>query len=133
MIAQLKTELYQILKEDLSYNVTDNPYGEETKSFPYVLLTLQDTYRDKRKDAYFYRIKFKIDIFSDYSGEKKIFDMEQEIFENIEKLYNNEFVTYIRESGFRIMDDKSTGVMRKHGIITYTIYSTGGIEEQWSI
>lgn len=129
MISQLKTQLYQILKENLSYNVTDNPYGEETKSFPYVLLTLQNTYRDKRKDVYFYRIKFKIDIFSDYNGEKEILDMEQAIFDEMQDLYYNEFVTYFRESGFHIIDDKSTGVVRKHGIITYTIYSTGGIEE----
>lgn len=129
MISQIKTQLYQILKEDLEYNVTDNPYGEETKSFPYVLITLSNTRRDKRKGAYFYAINYKIDIFSDYDGEKEILDMEQEIFDNIEKLYENDFVTYVRETGFRIMDDKSTGVLRKHGIINYTIYSAGGITE----
>lgn len=128
MVSQVKTQLYQILK-DLNYNVTDNPYGEETKSFPYVLLTLSNTRRDKRKDAYLFSIKFKIDIFSDYNGEKEILDMEEEIFNNIDKLYENEFVTYVRESAFRIIDDKSTGVLRKHGIINYTIYSAGGIEE----
>lgn len=128
MVSQVKTQLYQILK-DLNYNVTDNPYGEETKSFPYVLLTLSNTRRDKRKNAYLFSIKLKIDIFSDYNGEKEILDMEEEIFNNIDKLYKNEFVTYVRESAFRIIDDKSTGVLRKHGIINYTIYSAGGIEE----
>lgn len=128
MVSQVKTQLYQILK-DLNYNVTDNPYGEETKSFPYVLLTLSNTRRDKRKNAYLFSIKLKIDIFSDYNGEKEILDMEEEIFNNIDKLYENEFVTYVRESAFRIIDDKSTGVLRKHGIINYTIYSAGGIEE----
>lgn len=128
MVSQVKTQLYQILK-DLNYNITDNPYGEEAKSFPYVLLTLSNTRRDKRKDAYLFSIKFKIDIFSDYNGEKEILDMEEEIFNNIDKLYENEFVTYVRESAFRIIDDKSTGVLRKHGIINYTIYSAGGIEE----
>jgi len=128
MVSQVKTQLYQILK-DLNYNVTDNPYGEETKSFPYVLLTLSNTRRDKRKNAYLFSIKLKIDIFSDYNGEKEILDMEEEIFNNIDKLYENEFVTYVREPAFRIIDDKSTGVLRKHGIINYTIYSAGGIEE----
>lgn len=128
MISQIKTQLYQILK-DLNYNVTDNPYGEEVKSFPYVLLTLSNTRRDKEKNTYLFNIKFKIDIFSDYNGEKEILDMEEEIFNNIDKLYENEFVTYVRESAFHIIDDKSTGVLRKHGIINYTIYSTGGITE----
>ena len=129
MISQLKTELYQILKEDLGYNVTDNPYGEEMKSFPCVLLTVSNTRRDKRKNTYLFSINFKIDIFSEYNGEKEILDMEEEIFDHIQKLYDNEYVTYLREAGFRIIDDKSTGVLRKHGIINYTIYSAGGIEE----
>lgn len=129
MISQLKTQLYQILKEDLQYNVTDNPYGEETKSFPYVLITLSNTRRDRRKGIYWFNINFKIDIFSDYSGEKEILDMEEEIFDAVQQLYENDFVTYLRESGFRIIDDKSTGVLRKHGIINYTIYSGGGIED----
>ena len=129
MISQLKTELYQILKEDLEYNVTDNPYGEEMKSFPCVLLTVSNTRRDKRKNTYLFSINFKIDIFSEYNGEKEILDMEEEIFDSIQKLYDNEYVTYLREAGFRIIDDKSTGVLRKHGIINYTIYSTGGIAD----
>lgn len=129
MISQLKTQLYQILKEDLDYNVTDNPYGEETKSFPYVLVTLSNAHRDKRKNTYLFSVTLKIDIFSDYNGEKEILEMEEEIFDNIEKLYDIELVTYLRESGFRIIDDKSTGVLRKHGIINYTIYSTGGIAD----
>ena len=129
MISQIKTQFYKILTEDLRYKVTDNPYGEEQKSFPYILLTLQNAYRDKRKNSYLYTIKMKIDIFSDYNGEKEIYDMEQAIYEKSDKLLENDFITYVRESSFRIMDDKSTGVMRKHGIITYTIYCAGGIEE----
>ena len=129
MISQLKTEFYDILANELEYNVTDNPYGEEVKTFPYVLLTLQDTHRDVRKNSYLYEIKFKIDIFSEYSGEKEIFDMEQAIFDKSKRLLDNDFVSYYREGAFRIIDDKATGVMRKHGIITYTIYCAGGIEE----
>lgn len=128
MISTIKTQLYDILANELKYNVMDNPYGEETKSFPYVLLTLQDTHRDMKKGAYFFEIKFKIDIFSEYNGEKEILDMEQAIYEKSHKLLDNDFVTYYRESAFRIMDDKSTGTLKKHGVITYTIYSTGGLE-----
>ena len=130
MISEIKTQLYEILANDLEYNVMDNPYGDETKTFPYVLLTLQDTRRDMRKDNYLYQIKFKIDIFSEYNGEKEILDMEQAIFDKSKKLWDNEFITYYRESAFRIMDDKSTGVLRKHGVIIYTFYCAGGIEDE---
>lgn len=72
----------------------------------------------------------KIDIFSNYDGEKEILEMEKEIFDKIPQLYEIDGITYIRESDFRIMDDKSTGVVRKHGIITYTILSAGMLEEE---
>lgn len=129
MISDIKTNFYNILANELEYNVTDNPYNNEEKSFPCVFLTLQNTHRARLKDTYIYTIKFKIDIFSDYNGEKEILDMEQAIFEKSEKLYENSYVSYLEESAFRIIDDKSTGVLRKHGIISYTIYSTGGIAE----
>ena len=108
----------------------DNPYQTKERTFPYVLLGINDVSRDSYKNSYQYIIKFKIDIFSDYEGEKEILEMEQDIFNHIEKLYDNEFVTYVRESGFRIMDDKSTGVTRKHAVLYYIIYSTGGLVDE---
>ena len=129
MISDIKTIFYDILANELKYNVTDNPYNNEEKSFPCVFLTLQNTHRARLKDTYIYTIKFKIDIFSDYNGEKEILDMEQAIFEKSEKLYENPYVSYLEENAFRIIDDKSTGVLRKHGIISYTIYSGGGIAD----
>lgn len=129
IVNQIKKQIYNILSEDLKYNVMDNPYNMKERTFPYVILNLQNVTRDSYKNSYQYMIKYKIDIFSNYDGEKEILEMEQAIFNHMEKLYDNEFVTYFRESSFRIMDDKSTSVTRKHGIITYTIISTGGIVE----
>ena len=128
-ISQLKTQIYNILTEELEYNVTDNPSGEEAKSFPCVFLTLSSTTRDLRKSVYWFKHIFKIDIFSNYDGEKEILEMEEAIYEKMQKLYDNGYVTHMRESGFHIQDDKSTGVLRKHGVIRYTIYSGGGIAE----
>lgn len=108
----------------------DNPYNTQKRTFPYVILSLQDVSRDKIKNTYQYVIKYKIDIFSNYEGEKEILEMEQNIYNHMDKLYDNEFVTYFRESGFRIMDDKSTGVTRKHAVLYYTIYSTGGLVDE---
>lgn len=128
-LSELKTQIYNILTVDLGYNVTDNPYKQEPKSFPCVFLTLSSTNRDLRKKVYWFKHIFKIDIFSDYDGEKEILEMEEAIYEKMQKLYDNEYVTHMRESGFHIQDDKSTGVLRKHGVIRYTIYSGGGIAD----
>ena len=129
MIQDIKKQIYDILTKDLKYNVMDNPYDKKaTRTFPYCILNLQELTRDMFKTGYHYNFRYTIDIFSDYEGEAEILEMEQAIFEALQKLYDNNYVTYLRESGFRIMDDKSTGVVRKHGIITYSILCLGGIE-----
>lgn len=121
--------MYDILTKDLNYLVEDNPYSKKKRTFPYVMLTMKNVTRDMYKNAYRYIIKYKIDIFSNYNGEKEILDMEKAIFNHMGKLYDNDFVTYLRESQFIILDDKSMGESRKHGVITYDIYCTGGLEE----
>lgn len=125
MVAKLKKQFYDILSS-LKYEVTDNNY-DMIQTFPFVRLTLYDVKRIMYKNAYNYTIKFKIDIFSDYDGESEILNMEENIFEHSSVLYDNDFVTYVQQSSFRITDDKSTGVVRKHGIIIYTITCNGGI------
>lgn len=76
-----------------------------------------------------HRIKFKMDIFSEYDGEAEILNMEEKIFNEMQELYDLKHVAYIQETAFRIIDDKSTGVNRKHGIITYTIIISGMEQE----
>lgn len=129
IITYLKQQLYSILSEELEYNVMDNPYETEERTFPYLLLTLQDTQRERQKNNSIMKIRFKIDIFSSYSGEKEIIEMESAIYNAIQQLWDNEYVTNIRQNAFRIIDDKSTGVVRKHGMITYTFTCGGGITE----
>lgn len=107
----------------------DNPYDTQERTFPYLLLTLQDTQRERRKNNNIMNIRFKIDIFSNYNGEKEVLEMEAAIYDAFQQVWDNEYVTNIRENAFRIIDDKSTGVNRKHGIITYTFTCGGGIAE----
>lgn len=127
MIDKIKVKLFDILSKDLGYNVVDNP--ERGENFPCVFLKLGNTTRDIFRNNFRFQIKFKIDIFSNYDGEKEILEMESEIFDAIQSLYEIDGVTYVRQSDFRILDDKSTSVMRKHGIITLSIVSTGMVEE----
>lgn len=127
MIDKIKVKLFDILSKDLGYNVVDNP--ERGENFPCVFLKLGNTTRDIFRNNFRFQIKFKIDIFSNYDGEKEILEMEEAIFNATQALYDVVGVTYVRQSDFRILDDKSTSVMRKHGIITLSIVSTGMVEE----
>ena len=127
MISEIKTKFFDILSNELGYNVVDNP--ERGNDFPCVLLKMGNTTRDLFHNNFRFQIKFKIDIFSNYDGEKEVLEMEEAIFAAAQALYDVVGVTYVRQSDFRILDDKSTSVVRKHGIITYTIVSTGMVEE----
>lgn len=132
IITAIKKKIYEILTSKLNYNVIDNPYDIETETervLPYIQLSLNNVTRDRIKDAFMHRIKFKMDIFSDYDGEAEVLDMEEKIFDQMKELYDLKYITYIQESSFRILDDKSTGVNRKHGIITYTIVVSGMEQE----
>lgn len=127
MIEEIKTKLFEILSDELGYEVADHPNGN--KNFPCVFLKMGNATRDLFHDTFRFQIKFKIDIFSNYDGEKEILEMEEAIFNATQALYDVVGVTYVRQSDFRILDDKSTSVIRKHGIITFTIVSTGMVEE----
>lgn len=82
MINQIKKKLFTILSVDLGYNVVDNP--ERNKTFPCVFLKLGNLTRDIfNNNAFRFSIKMKIDIFSNYDGEKEILEMEKAIFDKI--------------------------------------------------
>jgi hypothetical protein len=105
----------------------DNPYLTEERNFPYLMITLNNATRIKYKNCYSDKIKFKIDIFSNYEGEKEVFEIEDNIFNNLEALYDNEYVTAAYESSFKVIDDKTTGALIKHGVLQVTVLSTGGL------
>ena len=129
MISIIKEALYKFLAEDLGYTVYDGPYDESNREYPYLYLNMSNTVRERRKkDTVNDIISFKIDIFSLYDGEQEILDMEKTIFDNIDKLYDIDSISYIKQGSFRILDDKSEGTLKKHGILTYSFF-VKGIEE----
>lgn len=132
IIQQIKKKIYQILSDDLSYTVKDNPFNIEEKEienyFPDIRINLSYCQRERYKQVFINRIKFQIDIFSDYNGEKEILEIEEKIFNKMQQLYDIPGMIYIQESDFRILNDKSLGYVLKHGVISYTFY-TGGEEK----
>lgn len=133
IITEIKKKFYDILTTDLNYTVIDNPYDIDDNEipFPFLMLTLNSMTRDRFKGNFIHQVKFKVDVFSNYDGEAEILDIENKIYDTIEKMYDLKYITYIQENHFRIIDDKSTGVNHKHGIINYTFLVTGAetIEE----
>ncbi len=125
MINKIKDKLFEVLSSNYENQIVDNAAAVEEGEYPRIQIRLSTVTRDKYKGTFQYTIRYQVHIFSDYDGEKEILNMESEIFDMLEQFYEIDGVTYVRESGFRILDDKSTGVFRKHGIISLTFYCTG--------
>ena len=131
MTQALKQRLFQLLHDELQWNVSDNMDAlRAQREFPAVQIKLSHSTKDLIKTAFKETIRFKIDIFSTYDGEKEIIEMEEALISNLPKMYDVAGLVYIRESGFRIMADKSTGVEMKHGIITLQFNCAGQFEEE---
>ena len=125
MINKIKDKLFEVLSSNYENQIVDNAAAVEEGEYPRIQIRLSTVTRDKYQGTFQYTIRYQVHIFSDYDGEKEILNMESEIFDALEQFYEIDGVTYARESGFRILDDKSTGVFRKHGIISLTFYCTG--------
>lgn len=125
IVTAIKKKFYDIITA-LGYTVVDNKESitEETP-FPQIILRINTASRDRIKDVVINKLRFSIDIFSLYDGEAEILDIEQKIFDATRELYDIDNVVYVQESSFRVLDDKSTGVVMKHGVIHYMIVSSG--------
>lgn len=127
MVNELKQQLVALLKK-LGYNVGDG--GQYEEQFPWLIVK---TSGHNRADAYDIRmdqVSLTIDIFSNYPGEKEILEIIENIGNNIQELKaENEKVLNIVQHQCRIIGDKATGPVRKHGVITYTFTLAIGTKE----
>lgn len=122
IIQDIKKKLFQILT-DLEFNVSDN---NDNDTFPFVKMSLSNLTRERYKNSNCaYTLKYKLDIFSDYDGEAEILEMEQKIYDAIMALYEMDEIVNVTHTDVKIIDDKDTKVVRKHGIIVYTIKVCG--------
>lgn len=130
MNLDIKESIYDILANQLGYNVIDNPYSRENnKIFPCVFLKTSNINRDIFGGNIIYNIEFTVDIFSNYNGEKEILEMEEEIANKLIDLYKEyPEITYIKQRNVVILDEKNTGAVRKHGNIKYNIVMNGMME-----
>lgn len=132
MLLEIKQEIFNMLQNELGYRVTDNPYQQELEEiFPTVFLTLSNANRvNVKNNGFICNFTFKIDIFSEYNGEKEIILMEEDIAALIPDLMERfEYIVGVSEKSFKILDDKSTSVVRKHGVILYSITAAGQYKE----
>lgn len=126
MLAQLKSQFYSLIKEK-GYNITDN--AEYREKFPWLMLRTNgyqvlNSFNMKMSNA-----TLVLDIFSQYSGEKEIIEIVEDIQELLMELQNNNpAILFAYQKSLKILDDKATGPVRKHGVVVYEFLMGHGLE-----
>ena len=130
MLAKLKSQFYSLIK-GLGYNITDN--AEYKEQFPWLMLRTNGYRTMNSFNVNISSAVLVLDIFSTYSGEKEIIEIVDNIGEHLKELQdNNPEVMFAYQKTMKILDDKSTGPVRKHGVVIYEFllgYGIAPVEE----
>lgn len=117
MFHKLKEEFFQFLKE-LGYKVSDN--GTYREDFPWLLVRTSNANVQQASNISVERAGITVDIFSTYNGEKEILNITQDITNHLWD-FQQRFpaITFAQLKQLRMIDDKSTGPVRKHGVAVF--------------
>ena len=127
MLAKLKTQFFTLIK-NLGYNITDN--GEYKDNFPWLMLRTKGYQLLSSYNTDIAKATLVLDIFSTYSGEKEIIEIVEHINSAIFNLKDeNPDILFQYQNTLKILDDKSTGPVRKHGVVVYEFLLGQGYEE----
>lgn len=125
MLANLKSQFYSLIK-GLGYNITDN--AEYKEQFPWLMLRTNGYRTMNSFNVNISSAVLVLDIFSTYSGEKEIIEIVENIGGHLKELQdNNPDIMFAYQKTLKILDDKSTGPVRKHGVVTYEFLLGYGI------
>ena len=128
MLQTVKKQLFELV-QGLGYNITDN--GTYKENFPWLMLRTNRFVSTDSNDVRYQLCSFIIDIFSTYNGEKEILDIVEDINNHLQELREtNPYITQVSQTNLKIIGDKETGPVRKHGIATYQFILTFGLEDQ---
>ena len=117
MVERLKQAFYTALSEN---NIDLRDTKNFAEAFPQVFLRTSNIKRIYYQGVSAINVSFTLDLFSKYSGEKEILDLEQQISTIARDLVDtNDFIMGMGLRSCLIQDDDSTGINIKHGILIY--------------
>ena len=118
MLEKLKTDFYAMIA-GFGYNVSDNR-NFETGDSPWLVLRSNGYQRAHSIGLRMSKITLVLDVFSQYSGEREIIKVIDKIADNLEEfLVQHPEVLFCHQKSMKILDDKATGPVRKHGVVSY--------------
>lgn len=115
----IKKIVFEAIKA-LSIPVKDNPQVR-SKKFPFGILRTINVAPQQLKNYSKTNWLIRLDVFSDYKGEKELLDYyNNEVVPKVKELQQVDGITYIT-STCSIMDDKEQGPVVKHAVISFTV------------
>ena len=117
MVERLKQVFCTALSEN---NIDLRDTKNFAEAFPQVFLRTSNIKRIYYQGVSAINVSFTLDLFSKYSGEKEILDLEHQISTIARNLVDtNNFIMGMGLRSCLIQDDDSTGINIKHGILIY--------------
>lgn len=117
MLGKLKADFYSLVSR-LGYNVSDTRNFEGTDT-PWLLVRTGSYERLYSYNLEMIKITLIVDIFSSYDGEKEIIDIIDDIVSYLPDFVNaRDEILYCHQKDLKILDDKSIGTLKKHGVLT---------------
>lgn len=113
---EIKKKIYEAITEA---GLPCYDYLPQVDEYPYAMLTTSNSNDTRYKGAKQNILYFTIDIFSNYKGEKQIYEYVYDIDNNIENLFSLGQVMAINREQFVILND--TNPILKHGVLIYKI------------
>lgn len=116
MLKNFKHRVFQKLSTTLTISDNGNFEGE----YPQIMLRVADYNRRHYLNTRMENISFTLDIFSLYSGEEEIIDLESKISELMAEVAKEDpkVMGWMLKT-MKIMDNNNKGPVNKHGILTY--------------
>lgn len=128
MVRQLKADFLKYIA-DFGYHITDNGIYQE--NFPWLMLRTNREVHHATTNLDFIEVSLMLDIFSTYTGEKEILDITSQIGENfVDFLDTHPYITYGYQSDLKVLDDKNTGPVRKHGVVKYSFVLISKVQKE---
>lgn len=118
MLEKLKIDFYNLIA-GLGFSISDTRNYEDNKS-PWLMLRTGGYQRSHSLDVKTSKITLVLDIFSQYNGEREIIQAVEKIADNIDGFISSHpEILVCQQKTMRILDDKATGPVRKHGVVSY--------------
>lgn len=127
MFQVIKKGFYELIK-NLGYNASDN--GTYRDQFPWLMVRTaglsSQSALDVRMDTY----SLTLDIFSTHNGEQEILKIIEHINEIVPTMMEQfPQIQFVELSTLKILDDKETGPVRKHGVAVFRFTLSGHYQE----